>query len=370
MRIGIDAKWFFHGNPSGRVVLQNILKYLINISHDHELYIFLKYNEKALFFPFVNPRVHLVYVWGKNNQLSNIFVLPKHIKRNKLDVMLFFSYAPFFSSVKKIVFIFDVIFKSNPEYFTIKEKIYFFPIKFLAANADHILTISNSEKERLMKYRFGRKNQIDVIYLGVDQKFKPLANHKSVDIERIIIKYQLPEKFLLYVGRLNIRKNIPNLLKAIPLLKDKSIKLVLGGKCDRKIFNVNEILNELNITDRVIQLGYIDDDDLPILYSLASIFCYISFDEGFGLPPLESLASGVPVVISNVGSLPEICGKAGIYCNPFDSKDVANKIDTLLEDKNVYLEKMRLGLNISSQFNWEKSAKDILNIMNNLYYKN
>jgi glycosyltransferase involved in cell wall biosynthesis len=372
MRIGFDAKWFFDGNPSGKVVVRNLIKELTqNINDDNYFYIFLDKRNKGLEFPYKSKKIKIIYVWAGINALSNIFVLPLLAIKYNIDVFLFQYFTPFFGKFKKIVYIHDCIFKSHPEYFSFLEKIYYLPIKPLSYFADNVITVSNSEKERLIKYSFAKDpSHISVVYNGYSSVFKTIEHFDSTLVQKTVTKFNLPGKYLLYVGRLNQRKNILNLIKSINMLHDKDIKLVIVGKPQQKMFNLSSAIKNLGISDRIILLNYVEDSLLPIVYGLATIFCYVSFQEGFGLPPLEAMAAGVPVIVSNTSSLPEICGHAGTYCNPFDSKDIANKIDTLLEDKNVYLEKKRLGFSIASQFKWEKAAKDILNIMNNLYYKN
>jgi glycosyltransferase involved in cell wall biosynthesis len=366
MKIGIDAKWFFSGNPSGKVVVRNLLEEFLKISGHHQIFLFLKREERDLSFPFNYPNVRLVYVWGKNNQISNLFYVRKTAIKLNLDVVLYFYFAPLFTNIKRIVFIFDAIFISEPGYFTLIERIYFSTIKFLASKADMILTISKTERLRLLKYRFRSADKIEALSLGVQNKYKPQEYHTKAEVVRIRTKYNLPERFILYIGRMNVRKNILNMFRSISYLEDKNIKLVLGGKYDRKAFNLPEKIKELKVEDRVIYLGYVEDMDLPVLYSLATVFCYVSFDEGFGMPPLESLASGVPVVAANAGSLPEVCGDAGVYCDPYDPTDIAHKIDSLLSNQAHY-EKQRLsGIEIAKQYNWEKSAQHLLEVFENV----
>ena len=236
------------------------------------------------------------------------------------------------------------------------------PIKYLASKSDMVLTISETEKKRLLKYGFNSKDKIDVLSMGVHKKYKPKEYHLEEEVARIRKMYHLPERFILYVGRINARKNIHNLLLAISLMKEKEIKFVLGGKNDWKAFNVTALIEKLGLKDNVDLLGYIDDIDLPVLYSLATVFCYVSYDEGFGLPPIESLASGVPVVVANAGSLPEVCGEAGVYCNPDDPKDIAQKIDSLLSDSSLYEYKKKKGVEIAKQYDWAYSAQRLLEI--------
>ena len=125
MRIGFDAKWYFNGNPSGRIVVRNLLKEFIAINTEHEIYVILNKKDYDKNFPFENDKVKLIYVWSGINLLSNIIVVPIIISKYKLDVCVFQYFAPIFGSFKKIVYIHDVIFKAHPEFFTLKERIYF-----------------------------------------------------------------------------------------------------------------------------------------------------------------------------------------------------------------------------------------------------
>lgn len=149
MNIGIDAKWFFKGNPSGKVVIRNTVKHLVNLASSHQLYIFLRSEDRYKKFPYTSENIHLVYLWAGNNMLSNIFVLPFVASKYKLDSMLFQTFVQFLFRKRKVIFIYDCIYLTNSEYFSWKERIYFFPIKYLARLADAIVTISGSEKQRI-----------------------------------------------------------------------------------------------------------------------------------------------------------------------------------------------------------------------------
>jgi glycosyltransferase involved in cell wall biosynthesis len=361
MKIGFDAKWFFNGNPSGRMVVKNILERIIAQNVYHEIYVILNWKDRHEIFPFKNDKVKLLYIWGGINLISNTLVAPIILRKYKLDVCIFQYFAPVFCKYKKIVYIHDVIFKSNPEYFTLKERIYFLPMKYLAKYADVIITVSESEKKRIRQYHFaGSKTNIKVIYNGVDEKYKPQRYFQKSDLERIKLKFNLPEKFLLYVGRLNERKNISNLLKSIGSLNDNKIKLVLVGNYDGKTVDLTKKLDELGVNNRVLLLGHINDTELQMLYSLAYVFCYVSLEEGFGLPPLESLASGVPVVVSNIDSLQEVCGDAAVYCDPNDFKDIAKKIDMIISSENLRKSKIEIGIERAKKFRWEYSATSLM----------
>jgi glycosyltransferase involved in cell wall biosynthesis len=293
--------------------------------------------------------------------LSNVFVLPTYASRLGLDIVVFQNFAPMYADFKIIAYVHDVLFLSHPQYYSLKERIYFSPMKLLARHADRICTISESEKKRLLQYRYrNTASDIDVIYHGVDAAFKPLEQYTSSEIASIRAKYKLPANFLLFVGRLNIRKNIYHLLKAIPMLGNDSIPLVVVGFRDWKMFDIEQVLTESGIKSRVLFTGYVPDEDLPCIFAMATVFCFPSYAEGFGLPALEAMAAGVPVVVSNTTALPEVCAEAGNYVNPGNPQELASMIDRLLSDKKFYLQKRLQGLERSRYFTWEQSAKKLL----------
>ena len=359
MRIGIDAKWFFNGPPSGKIVVQNLIKHLILTNEDHDLYLFLDNNDKDTPFPYSNKRVHLEYVWANNNLLSNLFVIPLCAFKLKLDIVIFQNFSPLISNFKRYSYVHCVLFKSNPEYFTFKERLYFAPLKLMCLMSHGICTVSKSEKTRMIEYGYGTDSNIDVIYHGIDERFKPRQLHDPNMLENIRAKYNLPDKFLLYVGRLNVVKNISNLIKSLPHLKEK-IPLVIVGDYDWKMTNLDALVKDLQLEDRILFAGAVYGVDLSYIYSVASIFCFPSYEESFGLPALEAMASGVPVVVSNRSSLPEICGDAGNYVNPDSPENIAEVIDELLDDDNLRERKQIMGLARAQQFKWEFSARDLV----------
>ncbi|MCX6121345.1 MAG: glycosyltransferase family 1 protein [Ignavibacteriales bacterium] len=372
MIIGFDAKWFFDGHPSGKRITQNIVAAFAELNLIHEVVIFLdkKYQRCSIRNP--KPNIRYVYIWAGNNLLSNLFILPFHAKKERIDVLFSNNFSPISGRYMRVTWILDVIFKSHPNYFTLKERFYFSFIKPLALAADHLCTISFSEKKRMLKYGFSStSDNIDVIYLGIENKFKSKENHDRAYLEFVKKEYGLPERFLLYVGRLNQRKNLDSLLKAYAFLENSPelIPLVLAGSPDWKMFDINKILEELNIKNKVILTGFVDDEYLPAIYALATVFCYVSYEEGFGLPPLESMASGIPVIASNSSSLPEICGDAAIYVDPHDVKDIARGIKEYLTNQNLCDEMKKRGLFQASKYKWEYSALKIIELANSIFKK-
>jgi glycosyltransferase involved in cell wall biosynthesis len=363
MNIGIDAKWFFTGNPSGRTIVRNLLGPLIAKNPDHTFFVFLKRSDRKCHFPIKAENVKVVYVPSMVNMVTNLLVMPFLAFIYRIDLCVYQYFSPLFSRGKRITFIYDVIFHEHPEFFTRRELLYFLPMRVMARRAHLLCTDSANERARLIKYGYNRPDRTEVVYLGKSDVFHPLDEFSGGDILRVKQRYGLPERFILYVGRLNERKNIRTMIRAMPLLTDRNISFVLSGSKDWKMSPIAEEIKKSGIENRIIQTGFVDEPDLPVLYSLAKLFCYVSYDEGFGLPVLEAMASGVPVVVANTGSLPEICGEAGNFVSPHDPADVAGMISILLTDERLYSEKRLKGMERAKDFTWDKTAERLMTLI-------
>ncbi len=360
MKIGIDAKWLFRGHISGRLFIQNILPELFALHPEIEWHIFLNKKDKGSAIPFRKQDLKIHYIWAKFNMLSNLFVLPNYAKQLKLDIVLFQTFSSNGGSFKSVVFIHDVLFRNYPEYFTWKERIYFKPLKWTAPSADRIITTTEFVKKELIQFNYAKnKSLIDLAPSGVTNIFKPLWQHNKRFLEKTKEKYNLPDSYLLFAGRLNGRKNVQGLIKSLPLLSDKNISLVIVGERDWKAPQIPFLFNK-EIKEKIIFTDSVPDDELAAIYAMAKIFCFPSFAEGFGLPPLEAMASGIPVVVSNTTSLPEVCGNAALFVDPHQPKDIAEKINSLLENKLFYEQKIKEGLDWARQYTWKRTAEGIM----------
>ena len=361
MKIGIDAKWLFTGHVSGKHFIENILPELFASHPEVEWHIFLDKKDKHFTLPFTNSMVNIHYVWARFNMLSNLFVLPSYVKQLKLDAVLFQTFCPKGKSFKSIVFVHDVLFRNYPEYFTWKEKLYFKPLKWTISFADRIITSTEYVRNELLKFHFARATQqMDVIPLAVGKNFKPRDRFDKKFLERTVEKYGLPPRYLLFVGRLNRRKNIHGLIRSLHFVNDKHVCLVIvGGRSWRKP-GISRLLRAKDIRPRIVFTGEVAADDLAAIYAMATIFCFPSFAEGFGLPPLEAMASGVPVIVSNTTSMPEVCGNAAFYVDPYDPKDIAKKINQLLDDDELYEQKARQVLAWAAPYTWKRTADAIM----------
>ena len=234
-----------------------------------------------------------------------------------------------------------------------KERIKYFEKNFFSNiyKSDIIITFSEFTKQEILKNLKFKEEKIKVIYHGIDHNLFKIYTDIKID-------FTLPEKFIFSVGSIEPRKNLINLLRAYTSLKDsmkKEYNLVLVGF---KGWENQEIMTIIyDNKDYIHYLGYVNDDNLAKLYNLASLFVYPSFYEGFGLPPLEAMACGTPVITSNVSSLPEVGGNAVLYCNPHNIHNIKEKIEQVLSDKALQQEMIEKGLNRAKLFTWEKSTQ-------------
>lgn len=242
--------------------------------------------------------------------------------------------------------------KERVEYF---EKYFFKNIK----RSDILICFSQFTKNEILQYFDFEENQIEVIPHGVKNDFL-----KTYD--DLTLNFEIPKKFILTVGSIEPRKNLIGLLKAYNMLDEnlkKEYKLVLVGFKGWENREIMELINK-NKTN-IHYLGFVTDEELAKVYNLASLFVFPSFYEGFGLPPLEAMACGTPVVTSNLTSLPEVCEDAVLYCNPHNEIDIKEKMEKILKDKTLQKDLSIKGKKQAQKFSWEKSALAHLDILKN-----
>lgn len=231
----------------------------------------------------------------------------------------------------------------------------------LISNSDRIIADSFQTKKDIIRYYQVPEQKISVIHLGASDEYKPLADGA---IKSIRLKYHLESPFILFVGNLEPRKNIPSLMKSFHLCRKKmpNLKLVIVGKKGWMYKEIFTTLDDLHLTNNVLFLDYIPHEDLPALYNAAELFVYVPFYEGFGLPVLEAMQCGTPVITSNMSSLPEIVGDGGIMVDPLDVAGLAEKMTKLLSDDQVRKENIRYNLSRCQQFSWEKCAQQTIEV--------
>lgn len=295
--------------------------------------------------------------------------LAPHLLFGKDKPDIFFSpshYAPPVSSVPRVCSIMDLGYLENTGQF---EKKVFWQLKYWTAISiflsKRVIAISNSTKKEIVRHYPFASKKVDVTLLAYD---KHRFNDKITDndVRRVAKKYSITKDYVLFLSTLKPSKNIEGLLEA---WKDVSLDfpektLVIAGKKGWLYESIFEKVRELGLKDSVIFTGFVDEEDKPALIAGAKVFTLASFWEGFGLDPLNAMAVGTPVVVSKVGSLPEVVGDAGFYVDPEDTKDIARKIKKVLKmDKKERANLVEAGFKQAKKFSWEKTARKTLKIL-------
>ena len=285
--------------------------------------------------------------------------------KNKIDV--FFSpthYLPLGISVPSVISILDVSYLYFPNLFK-KKDLYQLKIwgRYSIKKAKKIITISESSKNDIIKAYGVSEARVEVVYPGIKQVLS------MTDLKE---KFGISSSYILFVGTLQPRKNIARLIEAFSTLvlsskyKEESIKdlkLVIVGKKGWKYEEILKAPEKFGVKERVKFLDFVENEDLPGLYKNALCFCLPSLYEGFGLPILEAMQYGCPVITSNVSSLPEAGGDAALYCNPEDVDDITKNLKLITENLKLREEMIKKGYEQVKKFSWEKTARKTLDVL-------
>jgi len=345
IKIGFDGRVFLHKNITG------VERY------SYEIYKYMKKIKKS--------DITLFKPSSKNRYLHHLWVytyLPYQAKKKNVDVLFCPAGAAPFNLVKNIllgVTIHDIAFLNYPELYSRAFRLYYkLVLPFIINRANIIFAVSNNEKRRIEEYYPHSRGKIFTVYEGVSSIFVN-RNHER-------------KKIILAVASLNKNKNLSSLLRAFKkTLRDIPHKLILVGGVRKITSSDHQALKLVNSipSDRIEMTGYINDEQLVNYYNIAELFVFPSLYEGFGLPPLEAMACGCPVVVSNTASLPEVCGDAAYYVDPYDVDSIAEGIYKVLIDENLRKTLIQKGLERAKLFNWEKTARQILRVFEEVLRK-
>ncbi len=370
LRIGIDGRAIYKAMDGiGRYSL-NLIRSLAEIDHRNEYFIIK--NREIPYKITDAPNFHEVPVVYRHLSLRSVFCLPLVTRRFSLDVF----HAPFFVcpiwGVENVVItVHDIMALTFPSFFSgrnvFKEKAAFLYhhlfVPLSIQKARKIISVSYSTKEALIENQKTKPEKICVIHEAVDDILKAKIQRK--DVEAFRMRRKLPPEYLLYIGNMKPYKNFKLIILALEILrKSESLeqRLVIAGKKDRFFSLIYDDLKRRNLLDNVIFLDYVGDDELPLLFASASLFLFPSLCEGFGLPPLEAMAHGIPTIVSNTSSLPEVVGDGALLVHPRDPQDLAAAILSLTTDMGLRDKLSQKGVERSKAFSWQMAARQTLSI--------
>lgn len=357
----------------GRTV-ENILLNM-PLQENDELHLYCNYDFEDFDFSRFCPRIitHR-YKISKNSPLLNLLwhQLIYPLKTLKGDVSFIPNVTLLICKFRPtVVMIHDLIEFNIPQKFAWYRMLYRkIAVPITAKRADKIITVSHNSKNDIVKFLKVKPHKIIVSYNGVDNKFRPLDPHL---IHKVRVKYNLPEKYVLFVGTIDHPgKNVYSLIQACnKLWKEKGniFKLVLVGQKGHGYKIVEKIIKEQALSEQILHIGYVKDEDLPAIYNGAFLFAFLSLYEGFGLPILEAMACGTPVVVSNRSSLPELVGEAGLIVDPFDIEGISEAIESILNSEALRKELIAKGLERVKLFSWKNAGEKVYKILKNFGQK-
>lgn len=367
MRIGIDAT-ALPPKPvgAGNYIIQ-LIRSLSNLESDYEFVVFAHQSGLKLINTFDEQGFAWVVVPDKKPLRRLIWeqtVFPIMVRRYQIDLLHSLHYTrPFALSCSSVVTFHDMTFFLYPHLHTRPKRIFFpLTIQLSARNSDALIAVSESTRQDSIRLLGVSPQKIFTVPLGVTEDFRSTSD--TILLTDVSQRYELPEKFILYVGLVEPRKNLPFLLQTYRHLIDKGIPhdLVIVGRFGWMYQDVFTQVEELKLRDRVHFTGYVSHQDLPIVYNLASLFVYPTRYEGFGLPVLEAMACGTPIVSSAVSSLPEIVGDAGILVPPGDQAALSRAMLDVLSNRTLQKQLTTKGRHQAAQFTWERTAQKTLKV--------
>lgn len=366
MKIAIEAQRIFRTNKHGMdfVALESIRE-LQKIDHENEYFIFVTPGEDRCLEESEN--VHIIELKCPTYPLWEQVALPRAVKKIMPDLLHCTSNtAPLQCPVPLILTLHDIIYleKRHSSSFTWYQEMGWFYRRMVVprvlANCEKIITVSQFERERILDVLHLPKEQLVAVYNGFNSHFH--VQPKAPEITR---KYIDADNYLFFLGNTDPKKNTPRVLKAYSdYLKQSTQKLPLLI-ADLKEDVIDRILEEENITEIKSYIhapGYIANTDLVALYCGAFAFLYPSLRESFGIPMLEAMACGTPIIAGNTSAMPEIAGEGALLADPFNSNDITKKILQLENDQTLYQQQVEYGIQRSQLFSWRNTAESLLKI--------
>ncbi|MFA5270025.1 MAG: glycosyltransferase family 1 protein [Patescibacteria group bacterium] len=364
--IGIDARLFGTAQAAGiGQYAEELVRYLVKHDAVNQYKVFVT-GEAGPTFPIYAPNLTKLVVPFRHYTYSEQFLYPNILKRAGLDLIHYtnFNTPIFFRKIKSVVTIHDLtlwFFPGRKQKGAIKQLLYRIVIGRACRNANHIIAITEATKQDIVKWLKIDPAKITVVYEAASERYHQLI--QPANLEQVKRKFNITKPYFLYTGQWRAHKNVIRLIRAFALLRRRyqlDHQLVLVGKVDSVYPQVMATIKELGLQDDVVLTGYVADDELPYLYNGADCFVFPSLYEGFGLPPLEAMACGAPVVSSNVSCMPEVLGDAAIYFDPLSVEDMAKAMAEVGKNYTLKRELRAKGLRQAKLYSFDRMAEETL----------
>ncbi len=368
MKIAIEAQRIFRANKHGMdfVVLETIRE-LQKIDHTNEYYIIVKPGDDRCIEDSINFRV--IELACPSYPLWEQLALPRLIRKIQPDILHCTSNtAPLWCNCAMVLTLHDIIYleKRNSRSKSLYQEFGFHYRKYIVPRilkkCKKIISVSNYECKRIAQHLNISNDRLAAIYNGYSQYFKPQEINFS-----IVNKYINQKDFLFFLGNTDPKKNTPRLLKAYSIyINESTIKrpLLIADLSENHIDKILKEENIEHIKPYIFISGYIPNTDLPMIYNAAFALLYPSLRESFGIPMLESMACGTPIIAGNISAMPEIAGQGAILVDPYNSENIATSIIHLENDLTLYHKQVKYGLERVKSFSWNSAAHQLLTIYN------
>jgi glycosyltransferase involved in cell wall biosynthesis len=366
MRIGIDAHAAEKDGTGNCTYIRGLIDGLAQIDDRNEYFLYVT-DAHHPFYDRLRSRAnfHIRILRPKNPLIRIPLSLGRRSFSDNLDVLHVQYIAPPIHKGKLVLTIHDLAFLHFPESFDRFER---FRSRLLvppnARRAERILCGSQHSKVDIAKRCRVDEAKIEVTPYSPPSSFR-LVDPYDERKQAVLKKYGVNKRFIFTLGRLNLRKNLKTLIKVYTMLRNREridVLLVVGGKKDFLYGETLRNIENSGYKEDIILTDFIEEEDLPLVFSAAEVFVYPSLFEGFGLPPLEAMACGCPVVTSNVSSIPEIVGDAGVLINPDNEEEMLKAIVSIISDANIRENMRRKGLDRARHFSWEAAARKTLKV--------
>lgn len=356
MRIGLDARMLAYSGIG--TYLRGLLSGFLGLSGKENYVLYGKDKETRMY---LRDGKSQAITWnaGPYDPFSLWFT---PVKERGFDLLHCPHYnLPYGIKRPTVITVHDLIHLVCPELLTDRKAHWYasWMLPSATRRAAHILTVSDYSKQEILQHLKVPETKITVIYHGVEEVFHPLS---KVEVESYRVAHRLPERFLLYVGLLKPHKNIIRLLQAFSALHLDGVSLLLVGKRDSRYRELDMLLEKDTFHQNVIFLSSVPFEELPLLYNAAESLIIPSLHEGFGLPALEAMACGTPVVCSQATSLPEVVGDTAVLVDPLSVSSLAEGMRKCLENSALRSELSRKGIERAKQFRWQDTAAKTLSI--------